>query len=334
MSLFMPSKTTGGLLGRMTSLVQMPPEVARSRHPFATLLTGWRRLCSRLRHAVLPVRMPAQKRFLSGQPRRTEAFLQGAKNYVGNLDPFAHDYLFQKPTGFSTAAHTAFFSEMYQVLNLLKAMAVPPGGRILEVGSGPGWVTETLVTLGYEVDAIEPSEDMIGIARERVASRVRHHHLQNPPRATFHCVTLEECLLPDASFDAILFHAALHHVIDEEKGIAQCFRMLKPGGVLGVSEAAWRPGDRTQEAGFEAEMARFGTLENPFTRSYLDFLLATHGFREVQRYHGVNGLYPVEMGHVSLAAAAQAPARTSNTLTARKPTAAAEPGAAAPRAAA
>src|SRR5262249_6161596 len=135
----------------------------------------------------------------------------------------------------------------------------------------------------------------------------------------FHCTALEECALPESRFDAVLFHAALHHVIDEDKGLAQCFRMLKRGGILGVSEAAWLPGDRTQERALEAEMARYGTLENPFTRAYLDYLLGKHGFVEVRRFHGINGLYPEEMGHLTIAAGAQAHAATSNTLTARKP---------------
>ena len=34
-------------------------------------------------------------------------------------------------------------------------------GRVLEVGSGPGWVTEMLMGLGFEVDAVEPSASMI-----------------------------------------------------------------------------------------------------------------------------------------------------------------------------
>src|SRR5437588_498629 len=82
----------------------------------------------------------------------------------------------------------------------------------------------------------EPCEDMIRLANERVHSFFEHHRIKDRPQVAFHCCTLEECALPDSSFDAVFFHAALHHVIDEEQGLAQCFRVLKPGGVLGVSE--------------------------------------------------------------------------------------------------
>jgi SAM-dependent methyltransferase len=198
-------------------------------------------------------------------------------------------------------------------------MAVPFRGRVLEVGSGPGWISEILMSLGYEVVGIEPSDEMIAIARERIESAIRHHRLAAPPPVTYHATTIEDCDLPDESFDAVLFHAALHHVIDEHRTLAQCFRLLRPGGVLGVNEAAWIPGDRTLESQLEEEMRRYGTLENPFTPEYLDWLLARHGFVDVERYHAVNGYFPERMGAVALKALPGERARLHNNLTARRP---------------
>lgn len=205
------------------------------------------------------------------------------------------------------------------MMNLLRAMAITPSGRVVEVGSGPGWITEILLALGYEVDAVEPSEEMIAIARDRVAQARRHFRLGETPRAGFHAEPLETCSLPGASYDAVLFHASLHHVIDEERGLAQCFRLLRPGGVLGVSEAAWIPGDRRLEDELEEEMRRSGTLENPYTAEYLDFLLHKHGFVEIRRYYGVNGLFPAGMGDRRIAEVAASRPLDHNILTARKP---------------
>src|SRR5262249_5459690 len=157
------------------------------------------------------------------------------------------------------------------------------------------------------------------IAQERIAARMEQLRRKNASRIAFHCETLEESKLPGNHYDAVFFHAALHHVIDEEKGFSQCYRMLRPGGVLGVNEAAWIPGDRSVEGPLEEEMARCGTLENPFTREYLDYLLAKHGFVDVQRYHGINGLIPVELGDQTVRDLARLPGAGSNTLTARKP---------------
>lgn len=247
-----------------------------------------------------------------------EAYLQAAREFVSRRSEADLNWLYRKPYD-GNAGHPVFFEEMYGVMNLLRAMAITPSGRVVEVGSGPGWITEILLALGYEVDAVEPSEEMIAIARDRVAEARRHFRLGESPRAGFHADPLETCSLPDASYDAVFFHASLHHVVDEERGLAQCFRLLRPGGVLGVSEAAWIPGDRRMEDELEEEMRRSGTLENPYTAEYLDFLLRRHGFVGIQRYYGVNGLFPAEMGDRRIAEVAACGPRDYNVLTARKP---------------
>lgn len=258
------------------------------------------------------------RRFLSDQPQRGEAFLQAARQYVGGLDEDNLAWLYAKPFD-SRPGNVDFYTELYQILNLLQMMALPGGARVLEVGSGPGWVTEILMLLGFEVNAVEPCGPMIRIAQERLDACRRHHRLAGPPRVTFHCQALEDCDLPDGCCDAALFHESLHHVIDEHEGLAQCYRVLRPGGILGICEGAWHPGDRRTEAIWEAEMARSGTLENPYTQSYLDALLREHGFEHITRYHGINGLYPTTLGEVPIKHLAQFPASHFNTLTAVKP---------------
>lgn len=261
---------------------------------------------------------PKYRRYLSDTPARQEAWLQAAREYVSRKDDAGRAWLYRKPYD-DNPGHPELLHEMYSILNLLGAMAIPFQGRILEVGSGPGWVSEILMSLGYEVEGIEPSEEMIAIARERIEAAIRHHRIDSPPRVTFHATTIEDCGLPDESFDAVLFHAALHHVIDEDRTLAQCFRLLRPGGVLGVSEGAWIPGDRAVEEKLEEEMRQYGTLENPFTTEYLDWLLSRHGFVDVQRYHSINGYLPADMGRLPLEALPVEHAQEHNNLTARRP---------------
>jgi len=234
------------------------------------------------------------------------------------MSGFELDWLYRKPYD-PRPGNEQFFLQVYAVMNLLKAMDVPASGRILEVGSGPGWVSELLMLLGYEVDAVEPCEDLVKVARERIEGACRLHKLSERPRVEFHLTTLEETDFAAESFDAVLFHDALHHVLDEEFAIAQCFRLLKRGGVLGVSEDAWRPGNRMQESALEEEISKFGTNESPFTQEYLDDLLAKNGFFDIQRYHSVNGFFPAEMGSASVEQVAQSTASLSNNLTAWKP---------------
>jgi SAM-dependent methyltransferase len=265
----------------------------------------------RARPAVRPA-APVRKRYLSDRPRQDAAFLQAAKEYVARIPPCGAEYLYRKP--FPNP-----YEEIYDALNLLRAMDVPPGGRFLEVGSGPGWLTEFLVGMGYAVEAVEPCPDMIAIARQRVADFRRSRRLGDEPPVAFHCTTLEECDLPDACCDAVVFFQSLHHVLDEDCCLAQCTRLLKPEGVLGVSgEPAWLPGHQKSEAFWEEEMRRWGALENPFTREYLEERLRAHGFNDVVWYHGINGLFPEGSARLTVPQAAQRPASALNTVTARK----------------
>jgi ubiquinone/menaquinone biosynthesis C-methylase UbiE len=261
---------------------------------------------------------PKNRRFLSDRPRRFEECIQAAKDYVGRTeDGGLHLYL--KPID-PCPGNSEYYKEVYQVLNLLKAMDVTPGGRIVEVGSGPGWVTEILMGLGFEVEAIEPSEAMIQVAQDRIATYIQRHRIRHPRRVTFHCQSCEECSLPDNSADAVLFHEALHHVIDEDQAMVQCVRILRPGGVLGVSgDTNWRPDNRAEAEYLEEVMAHYGHLENPFTWEYLRYLLEKHGFQDIVRYHGVNGFFPVEQEHLTIKEVAQFGADILNNVTARKP---------------
>jgi SAM-dependent methyltransferase len=261
---------------------------------------------------------PAHRRFLSERGANASEYLQAAQVYMRQMSGFELDWLYRKPFD-PRPGNEQFFLQMYAVMNLLRAMEVPAGGRILEIGSGPGWVTELLMLLGYGVDGIEPCEDLVKVARERIEGASRLYRLRERPRVEFHLTTLEEAELPDETFDAVFFHDALHHVLDEDRAIAHCFRVLKRGGMLGVSEDAWRPGNRMQESALEEEISRFATHESPFTQEYLDHLLTRNGFLDIQRYYSVNGFFPAEMGSATLDSIAQSSASLSNNLTAWKP---------------
>ena len=74
-----------------------------------------------------------------------------------------------------------------------KAMAMPIGARIIEVGSGAGWTTEILVALGYRVVCLEPAQGMIDVARERVASFLQARNMSElQANVEWHCCALEE----------------------------------------------------------------------------------------------------------------------------------------------
>ena len=91
--------------------------------------------------------------------------------------------------------------------------------RVLEVGPGPGELSARMAAdLGAEVVALDVSERMVVLARERgVDARVADVH--SLPFA-------------DASFDTVVAAWMLYHVPDLERGLAEIARVLSPGGRL------------------------------------------------------------------------------------------------------
>jgi protein-L-isoaspartate O-methyltransferase len=86
-----------------------------------------------------------------------------------------------KPFGRSHG-HASF---LFQVLNMLRPLQLEAGARLMEVGCGSGWVTEILIGLGYHVEAVEPSSEMIDAAKDRLSKFRDKHRLRsniiNPP---------------------------------------------------------------------------------------------------------------------------------------------------------
>jgi 2-polyprenyl-3-methyl-5-hydroxy-6-metoxy-1,4-benzoquinol methylase len=230
------------------------------------------------------------KRFLTQNPVAYERAIEAAEKYVSKLEDGEIGWLYSKPFD-PTDGNPQYFRLMYDLLNILQAMKIPANARILEIGSGPGWITEILLLLGFSVDAIEPSAEMIKISKDRCAASSAHHRSKNIENVQFFQSTIEEVEFEDNRFDAILFFDALHHIVNEESTINKCFHFLKKGGCLGVVEGAWHPDYKELERDLIAEMDKFGTLENPFTQKYLDQLLTSSGFVDLQRFVGINGYY-------------------------------------------
>jgi SAM-dependent methyltransferase len=101
------------------------------------------------------------------------------------------------------------------------------GARVLDLGAGTGKGTRTLVALGMQTTAVEPSEGML--AQLTAAA----------PQATVLVGTAESLPLSDNSVDAVVSLQAWHW-FDSEVASAECARVLAPGGSLGV---AWHVRD-------------------------------------------------------------------------------------------
>ena len=101
-------------------------------------------------------------------------------------------------------------------LMYLKATA---GGKLLDVGCGSGGFLATMRDLGWDVTGVEPDPEAVRVA---VGDR----------KLSVIAGTLEEAHLPAASFDAITMYHVIEHAPDAISVIAECRRILKPGGSL------------------------------------------------------------------------------------------------------
>lgn len=86
-------------------------------------------------------------------------------------------------------------------VRMLDALAVQPDSRILEIGTGSGYVTALLAKLGARVTSLDRYRRLVGDAKDRF----RTLGLTN---GTFVLEDGREGYLPDAPYDRILVHAS------------------------------------------------------------------------------------------------------------------------------
>jgi SAM-dependent methyltransferase len=106
---------------------------------------------------------------------------------------------------------------------------LPARCRVLDLGSGTGWVVGELLARGLEVEGC----DLVDAAVERLRARY--------PGVEFFAVELgrEPLPRPDAAYDALTALDVLYHVTDDARwseALAELARVLRPGGALVVSD--------------------------------------------------------------------------------------------------
>jgi SAM-dependent methyltransferase len=103
--------------------------------------------------------------------------------------------------------------------------------RLLDCGCGPGSITVDLAEIiaPGEVVGIDIAEAQLIAARSLAAQR-------RVTNVRFEPGNIYELSFPDASFDAAFAHHVLQHLRDPLKAMKEMRRVLRPGGVAGVSD--------------------------------------------------------------------------------------------------
>lgn len=159
---------------------------------------------------------------------------------------------------------------------LLRVMALPPGSRVLEFGSGWGNTTLALAALGHRVTAV----DIEARFCELVARRAAHDGLAvELVNADF--LSGAETLAGD--FDAIVFFESFHHADDHLRLLRRLRRLVRPGGGLFLAAEPIQP-DFSCPWGLRLDgqslwsIRKHGWLELGFNDRYFRSALAQTGW--------------------------------------------------------
>ena len=110
------------------------------------------------------------------------------------------------------------------------ALGLQPGERVLDVGSGPGFLAAEMaeaVGPGGGVHGVDPSESMLALSARRDTA------------AQFQAGGALDLPFEDASFDAAVSTQVLEYVEDVPPALAEARRVLRPGGRLLVLDTDW-----------------------------------------------------------------------------------------------
>ena len=95
-------------------------------------------------------------------------------------------------------------------------------GRVLDVGCGPGVMTEVVLERSGVFDGVDLSPEMISEAKEKFG------HLPNVRFSVGHIESIEA---NDNTYDQLICMAVIEYLKTPDQALAEMARVLKPGGV-------------------------------------------------------------------------------------------------------
>jgi 2-polyprenyl-6-hydroxyphenyl methylase / 3-demethylubiquinone-9 3-methyltransferase len=120
-----------------------------------------------------------------------------------------------------TGPHPARFNYFRSILERLDVD--PVGLRVLDIGSGGGFLTESFADAGAVVTGVDPARNSVLVAQK---------HAVHQGHEIDYAVGIGEALpFADESFDVVTCCDVLEHVDDLSQVLAETARVLKPGGL-------------------------------------------------------------------------------------------------------
>jgi arsenite methyltransferase len=110
--------------------------------------------------------------------------------------------------------------------------ALEPGERVLDLGSGGGidvLLSARRVGASGFAYGVDMTDEMLELARANAARA-------GATNVEFLRGTIEDVPLPDASVDVVISNCVINLSVDKPRVIAEMFRVLVPGGRIGISD--------------------------------------------------------------------------------------------------
>lgn len=121
---------------------------------------------------------------------------------------------------------------------LRSALPVPPA-RVADLGCGTGSLSALLADEGHEVDGVDLSAAMVGLARAKA------------PSARFAVGDASAPALPEATYDVVLARHVVWALPDPAAALGRWVRLLRPSGRLVLVEGRWHTGGGLSAAELE-----------------------------------------------------------------------------------
>ncbi len=120
-----------------------------------------------------------------------------------------------------------------QYREFLKFVRLSPGKRILDVGSGPGFMTSRLA------DRVGPSGWVCGVDISDPMLELAREHCAKQPWVEFRRADAVSLPFPEAQFDIVVSMQVLEYVTDIRTSLSEIMRVLKPGGQVILMDTDW-----------------------------------------------------------------------------------------------
>lgn len=146
----------------------------------------------------------------------------------------------------------------------LAACALPAGARILDVGCGLGATVHYLRSRGYRAVGVDLSWPLLETGR------------QHRPATLVLQAAGAQLPLPAAHFDAVLAECSLSVMGDADAALAECYRVLMPGGYLITSDLYARNPDGIPRL---RELPLTSCLSGAMSQAEVTAKVTAHGFQ-------------------------------------------------------